>query len=155
MYVERPGRMRWDYLEPERKIAVVNDGRTTLYLVEDEQLIRGRLDGESDLLPTLLAGDARLAERFDAMLLATPEMGGEGAFRLRLAPPGADEAFEQVVLTVRPPRFEIESVEVLDAVGNRILYRFTDLRRNAGLPSGLFAVEPPPGVEISGSHHTE
>ena len=86
MYLERPGRMRWDYLEPERKIALVNDQRTTLYLIEDAQLIRGRLDSESDLLPTLLAGQARVADRFEATLLATPDIGGEGAYRLRLAP---------------------------------------------------------------------
>jgi outer membrane lipoprotein carrier protein len=152
VYVQRPGRMRWDYLEPERKVALVDGNLTWLYQEEDEQLILGRLEDQGEILPRLLAGEERIADAFEASVLSAPRRPGGGAYRLRLIPAGGEESFEELVLAIRPPRFAIESVELLDAAGNRILYRFHDLRRNEKLPPGIFAFEPPPGTLIIGEH---
>jgi outer membrane lipoprotein carrier protein len=147
LYLWRPGRMRWDYLEPERKIALVDGESTWLYLEEDSQLWEGRLEDDA-LLATLLAGARPLEAVFTSALLATPRRGGRGAYRLQLVPRTDDESFQHVVLTLRPPEFAIEAADVLDAAGNLMQYRFADLRRNAGLSESLFHFEPPPGTEL-------
>jgi outer membrane lipoprotein carrier protein len=152
LYIQRPGRMRWDYLDPERKVALVDGDRTWLYLEEEEQLLLGRLDEQGDLLPRLLAGEGRVTEDFEVSLLKAPDKPGSGPYRLRLVPRGVDPGFEHVVLVLRPPRFAIEAAEVLDAAGNRIVYRFSDLRRNRGLSAGLFQLDPPEGTLITGEH---
>jgi len=152
LYVEKPGRMRWDYLDPERKIALVDGELTWLYLEEEEQVVLGRLDEQGALLPRLLAGEGRIAEEFEASVLAEPRGNGPGAYQLQLVPRGGDEAFQNVVLVLRPPRFAIEAVEVLDAAGNRVFYRFFDLRRNRGLPEGLFRFVAPEGTLVMGEH---
>jgi len=33
-----------------------------------------------------------------------------------------------------------------------MLYAFSDLRRNHGLPDGMFRFEPPPGTSVLGEH---
>lgn len=147
LYLERPGRLRWDYLEPERKVALVDGLQTRLYLEEDRQLWEGRLDESGAALPTLLAGQGRLGEMFEPTLVAG-SLPGEATYRLRLVPRTGLENVEEVVLTVRAPLFAIEAAEVLDGAGNRILYRFSSLRRNRGLKKGIFQFEPPPGTEI-------
>jgi outer membrane lipoprotein carrier protein len=146
MYVERPGRMRWDYLEPDRKVALLDGGLTWLYLEEEQEMIEGRLEDESELLPVLFTGEGRIAERFTASLLDGPE------YLLRLVPKGEGEPFAEVVLQLSRTEFAIESADVLDAAGNRMVYRFSDLRRNRGLPQGIFLFEPPPGTSILGGH---
>jgi outer membrane lipoprotein-sorting protein len=60
----------------------------------------------------------------------------------------SEASLEELVLTLRPPQFAIEEVEVLDRAGNRMRYRFSDLRRNRGVEAALFDFEPPPGTEI-------
>jgi len=152
LYVLRPGRMRWDYEDPERKLALVNGQRTTLYLEEDGEVMLGRLDEDGGLLPTLLAGEGQLADLFSAALVATPRKGGDGAYRIQLEPRVVTDAVEQVVLTVRGPRFAIEQAEVLDSLGNKMVYGFVDLRRNSGVAPALFEFEPPPGARVSGRH---
>jgi len=144
----RPGRMRWDYLEPERKVALVEGDETRLYLEEDRQLWKGGLDEAGGLLPLLLSSDERIAELFESSLTATPKRGGEGAYAVKLVPREGNETFRSVVLTVRPPRFAIEAAEVTDGAGNRMQYRFLDLRRNQGLSPSVFHFEPPPGTEV-------
>ena len=147
MYVQRPGRMRWDYLEPEKKVALIHGDSTRLYLEEDHQLWEGRLESGS-LLTTLLADTQPIDTLFEAKLLDTPGRREKGTYRLQLVPTADPEPFREIVLTLRPPAFAIETIEVLDAAGNRMLYRFFDLRRNQGLPSSVFHFEPPPGTEI-------
>ena len=148
MYLERPGRLRWDYLDPEKKIALLIGDRTTLYLEEDRQLMRGRLTAEQGLFPRMLAGRERLEDLFSATLVATPAAGGNGSFRLRLAPRGDPAAMSVVVLTLRASSYAIESAELVDETGNRTTYGFSEVRRNRGVPTGVFAFEPPPGTEI-------
>ena len=105
MILQRPGRMRWDYEEPESKVAIIDRGLTLLYLAEDEQMILGRLDGEGDLLPRLLGAERPLRELFSAGLEATPELGGEGAFyRLRLRPLDESAAVQSVLLALDAER---------------------------------------------------
>ena len=147
MYLGRPGRMRWDYLEPEKKVALIDGDSTRLYLEEDQQLWEGRLESGS-LLAMLLADAQPLDTLFEAELLETPEPGDKSAYRLQLVPRTDPESFREIVLTLRPPRFAIDEVEVLDAAGNRMHYRFLDLRRNRGISASVFGFEPPPGTEI-------
>jgi outer membrane lipoprotein carrier protein len=152
LYVERPGRMRLDYLDPERKVAVVRDDKTWFYLEEDEQLLRGRLHETGDLLPRLLAGDGRLDRLFEATLMDGPAAAAEATYRLKLVPRRASQSVEYVILTLLAEDFSIRKAEVLDAAGNEMHYRFVDLKRNRGLRPGLFRFEPPPGTLITGEH---
>jgi outer membrane lipoprotein carrier protein len=148
LYLERPGKLRWDYLDPEKKIALLLGDRTALYLEEERVMSRGRLSGDQGLFPRLLAGRERVGDFFTATLVATPSTGGRGAFRLRLVPKGGQGAMTEVTLTLRPPAFLIEGAELLDETGNRTTYTFSNVRRNLALPAGLFAFEPPPGTEV-------
>jgi outer membrane lipoprotein carrier protein len=148
VYIERPGRMRWDYLEPEVKVALVDGDRTRLYLAEDRQLVESTLSEADSLLPQLLAGDRPLAEIFEVAAVPGDPRGG-GPLRLRLTPRREAASLEEVVLILHDPaRVELREVEVLDATGNRLLYRFTALERNRGLPRDAFTFVPPPGTEI-------
>jgi len=148
LYLERPGKLRWDYLDPEKKIALLLGDRTALYLEDERLMSRGRLSGAQGLFPRFLAGHDRVDEFFAANLVATPSTGGRGSYQLRLVPKGDHAAMTEVTLTLRPPEFRIEGAELLDETGNRTIYTFSNVRRNRALPEGLFAFEPPPGTEV-------
>jgi outer membrane lipoprotein carrier protein len=148
LYLLRPGHLRWDYTRPEPKTAVVEGGRTLLYLPEDRQLIRGRLDPEQDLLPELLAGKGTVSALFEAEILSETGSGASRAIRLKLLPRAASRGVEEVVLTLSGPECSIERAEVLDPAGNRMEYLFTRVRRNTGLSESVFTFEAPPGTEI-------
>jgi outer membrane lipoprotein carrier protein len=151
-WLERPGRMRWDYLKPERKVALLDGGKTSLYLEQEREIILGRLEEASDLLPELLTGEGKIVERFRTSIEATPEGEGDGACRLRLVPLDEAEPFEEVTLLLRPPLYAIEAADVLDSAGNLMSYRFNSLRRNKGLSDDLFTFEPPPGTSVLGGN---
>ncbi len=142
----RPGKLRFDYVRPERKVAIVDGDRTRLWIEEDAQLLLGRLEDAGDLLPTLLAGDRPLSAVFEA----TAPPAGETAATLRLTPRGEEQGFRHVDLRLDPETGALLEADVQDAAGNRLRYRFFDLERNRGLRAAAFEFEPPPGTEILG-----
>jgi outer membrane lipoprotein carrier protein len=143
--IVRPGHMRWDYHEPEAKVALLEGDRTEVYLPADRQLVRGRLGPDRGLLGGILAGDRKVTELFEAAAVAT---GTGGSVQLRLTPRAASEDLEAVVLTLRPPTLAIEAADVFDAAGSHLEYRFTGLRRNRGIRVEAFRFTPPRGTEI-------
>lgn len=146
LYVSRPGQMRWDYEDPDVKVALIDGGKMRLYLEEDRQLIVTGIPEDGDLLPTLLTGTARLDTLFRAEQLET-EPGAPGP-RLRLVPRDRVDSFEEVVLGLESGTSAIVRALVMDGAGNRMEYRFSKLKRNRPLPEGAFSFEPPPGTEI-------
>lgn len=150
VWIARPGRMRWEYEEPEPKLAIVRDTLTWLYLEEDRQVQLGQLDQDTRLLPMLLAGEGRLSDMFTPSLIESE--ASDRVYRLRLTPKSGSDAFEEVIVTTTAPEFAVEAVEVLDAVGNRGSYAFSRIRKNSGLSDDLFVFVVEPGVEVVGTH---
>ncbi len=142
--IRRPGRMRWEYREPERK-TFVSDGRTFyFYVPADRQVIVRQTSGERGLTARLLSGEGGLVSQFEVGLEASP---GPGLQRLRLVPREPDPDVERVYLDV-DARARIVGLELFDAQGNRSRFRFEDLEENVGLGEGQFRFEVPAGVEV-------
>ncbi len=142
--IKRPGRMRWEYKDPERKL-FVSDGRTFyFYVPADKQVIVSEQDEQRSLAARLLSGKGGLGDEFEASL-DEPLEGG--VVRLKLVPrreqPDVERAFVDVELSGR-----IRSILLDDLQGNRTRFRFDDIRENVGLKDSLFRFEIPKGVEV-------
>lgn len=141
--------MRWDYEVPERKVAIVRDGASLLYLEVERQAIEGTLEQGGGVLLSLLAGDRPLT----ALFAPAPEreddpVAPRGTDLVRLRPLEADGTFESVALVVRRKTGAIVSARVRDSAGNVMDYTFPDLRRNVDLPPGTFDFRVPDGTEM-------
>jgi outer membrane lipoprotein carrier protein len=142
--IKRPGRMRWEYLEPEKKL-FVSDGTTFyFYVPEDRQVIVQEQDTQRSLAARLLFGGQGLLEEFEASLDEPLE---DGVLRVRLVPRHADAELERAFVDAEPSGV-IRSILLEDVQGNRTRFRFEDLRENTGLPDRLFRFQVPAGVEV-------
>ncbi len=144
LYLERPGRMRWDYERPERKVALVIGERTRFYVAADRQLYEGTLDATEAALVELLSSGRSLDAQYEAR---PAEPSGAGQVALRLVPRTPSSLGELTVFT-RPPDHALRAVELQDGAGNTIRYEFEVVRRNHGLDPRRFDFRPPPGTEI-------
>jgi outer membrane lipoprotein carrier protein len=141
--IKRPGRMRWEYRDPEAK-TFVSDGKSFyFYVPADKQVIvRDQADSRG-VTAMLLSGRVEILNQFDVGLEASP---GGGA-RLRLSPRKPDGEVDRIYLDVDATD-RIRTIEILDPQGNRSRFDFQDLRENVGLPDRLFHFEVPRGVEV-------
>jgi len=142
--IKRPGRMRWEYKDPERKL-FISDGRTFyFYVPADRQVILSEQDQQRSLAARLLSGKDGLGDEFAVSLDEPLE---DGVVRLKLVPrheqADVERAFVDVELSGR-----IRSILLDDLQGNRTRFRFDELRENVGLKDSLFRFEIPKGVEV-------
>lgn len=142
--LKRPGLMRWEYLEPERK-TFVSDGRSYyFYVPEDRQVVVRDQAGDKRAPALLLAGESDLLSEFEASLVRSGEPGPR---RLRLTPREPDPDLREVTIEVDDAD-RIVGIEVLDVQGNLSRFHFFEIRENVGLDEGLFEFEVPRGVEV-------
>ena len=142
--LKRPGRMLWEYRDPEKK-TFVSDGKTFyFYVPADRQVIVRDQAGQRGIPALLLSGRDDLLAEFEATLEKAP---GPGLQRLRLTPKKADPEVERVFLDVDAAD-RIRAVRVRDAQGNESRFDFEGIRENVGLPDRLFRFDVPRGVEV-------
>jgi outer membrane lipoprotein carrier protein len=141
--LKQPGRMLWEYRDPEPK-TFVSDGSTCwFYVPADHQVVVRQQGGDRGVALELLAGRLDLLAQFEPGLETT----AAGQERLRLIPRKPDPDISAVYLDVEKDG-RIRGIEILDTQENRSQFRFEDVRENVGLPDSLFQFKTPPGVEV-------
>jgi outer membrane lipoprotein carrier protein len=146
VFLQRPGRMRWEYLRPKGKLAVADGSYSWLYLPDDRQVIKAPL--QSDQADTGLG----LLWRQDLDLLKEFRVEWEpvrasAARRLRLHPRAASAPYDVLLVTLDASGF-LQALTVVDPLGGRVTYAFADIRFKDRLDPALFAFTPPPGVSV-------
>jgi outer membrane lipoprotein carrier protein len=141
LQMKRPGRMRWEYKDPEKKL-FVSDGKTFyFYVPADRQVVVREQADQHGVTRLLLSGQGDILDHFDAAF------DGGASPRLRLTPKKPDADVDTVVLDVDADA-QIKAIEVLDIQGNQSRFRFENIRENVGLSDKLFHFEIPRGVEV-------
>ncbi len=145
VWIQRPGRFRWDYRTPYRQL-IVSDGTQLWTYDEDlEQATVKDLDAALSTTPALLLSGYRpLSE------VMTWQSDGEagGLAWYRLQPRQQDASVEKVRIGFDGR--QLDTIEVVDGFGNHTRIRFADLQRNRKLDSGLFHLQLPEGTDIIG-----
>jgi outer membrane lipoprotein carrier protein len=148
LYLKPPGRMRWEYSQPKGKLAVADGTKVYLYLPEDRQVLVGTLaDLDAGAMVTrLLWGESVLGEDF--LVEGEPEPEPEGLFGLRLKPKSPDFPYASLTVHIAAKDGSVPRIEMVDPLGNRMEYRFAEIRTGRNLPDKLFTYQIPRGVEI-------
>jgi outer membrane lipoprotein carrier protein len=142
--IKRPGRMLWEYQEPEKK-TFVSDGKTFYFYVPAErQVIVREQSGERGVAVALLSGEAGVLSQFHA----SAETEG-GKRRVKLVPKKPDPELERAYLELDADA-RIVGIEIWDAQGNNSRFRFDKLRENVLLDDRLFRFSVPKGVTVIG-----
>ncbi len=141
--VKPPGRMRWEYRDPEQKTFVADGSTFYFYVPADRQVIVRKQAGERGLPALLLSGRSNVLREF--AVTAEPDSGERA--RLKLVPRQADPEVQAVFLE-SDGQDRIRAIEVVDTQGGRSRFDFDDLRENVGLKDDLFRFKVPSGVEV-------
>lgn len=143
---KRPGKMRWELENDERQI-IVADGKTLwFYQPEEQQVLRSPFEKafRSNTPISFLTGVGRIRDDFDVSI----DGREDGLVTLALLPRRGGGEVGRLRLTVETENYDIVAAEIFDPLGNVTRLRFSDLKRNRGLPDSLFEFEVPDGVDV-------
>jgi outer membrane lipoprotein carrier protein len=147
--VKKPGRMRWDYREPEPKLYLSDGERLYFYLPEDRQLIIERMPevSEASTLPLFLAGAGDIVDdftaTFDTVLDPPPN-----SYVLRLTPTRTERDFEYLTVVIDATTKAILRLIASDSQGGVSTFFISNLKENLGLSDNQFVFEIPPGTDV-------
>ncbi len=148
VFYKKPGKMRWNYDEPERR-EIVTDGKTLwMYTPSLSQVIKTDFDAvnRSRLARVFISGMGDLRKDFRIKLLDSGPR--DETFRLLLTPKKEKEALKSIVLTVDGETFNILGTETTDIYDNVTVVKFSDLEMNGEIDDSVFRFKVPEGVEV-------
>jgi len=145
VWVERPGKFRWNYETPFRRVIVTDGARVWLYEADLDQVTVRAVDAALGETPAaLLSGEADILERFRYLDAGRRD----SLFWITLEPrsPGAD--FESVRLGFDGDR--LEQLVLADRLGQTTRLWLTGQRRNMEIDDEWFRFVVPQGADVIG-----
>jgi outer membrane lipoprotein carrier protein len=145
--VKKPGRMRWDYRSPEKKL-FVSDGRD-MYLHEvaanQVTVFTVPQGDEAETAVLFLAGKGNVTRDFT---VTHAEGGAADTYALRLTPKAPERDYDWLLLVVDRETLQIRSLSALDNQGGRSTFEFSNFRENTGLSDQTFTFRIPRGADV-------
>ena len=147
LQVKKPGRMRWDYKAPEKKL-FVSDG-TTIYFhdITNNQVTVSQMPQGDDVSSAALF----LLGRGDLTRDFTPSFGTGGApdaYVLRLEPKREQADYDWLELTVDRKTLQLRGLTAAEKQGGRTTFVFSNFKENVNLADKTFMFRIPPGAEV-------
>ncbi len=147
--MKRPGKMYWEYEQPYRKLFVADGKNTYFYVPKDKQVTVSELDLEDVQTPLLfLIGRGNIQRDFAASWEREEQPVQEGTVLLRLTPRQHQPEFTHVLIELFPDSHRIHRLAVIEPIGDRIDYTFTEFKENVRIPDSKFRLKVPSEVEI-------
>ena len=141
VWIQRPGRFRWDYATPYRQQLVSDGERLWSY---DEDLEQVTVQAAAQVLTAtpamLLSGNQPLEDVFI--------IEASGTERVQLTPKSDDSNVTGLQLYFANGL--LQRIEARDTFGNTTAFTFSNLKRNPELQPALFHFEPPAGADVVG-----
>jgi outer membrane lipoprotein carrier protein len=151
LLLKRPGKARWEYESPERKLFVSDGKNVYFYVYGEKSATRSAIKETADpQIPFLfLLGRGNLRRDFSRIEIATNESAlGAGNQVLRLFPKRAPEEFKQLLVEVSPATFEVKRMVIFERSGARMDFLLSNVRENYVAPDSQFQFTPPAGVSV-------
>ena len=152
IYYRKPGGLHWEFAEPHPE-TIVSDG-SLIYDYDPglNQVVETPLKNafKSQSAAAFLLGVGNVDRDFEAAPVGSH--GGDNLDHLALTPRGGGDRIE---LGIDRKTFDIVTLELTDALGNRTELEFSAVERNLALESSLFAFTVPAGADIVSSQGSQ
>jgi outer membrane lipoprotein carrier protein len=147
--VKKPGRMRWDYTAPEKKLFVSDGRKIYFYVPADKQVTVSSMPSEDKASTPILflAGKGNLARDF-AVSYIESFAGPPDSVALKLVPKAKTPEFDSLVLVVDRRTLALRMLVAHDAQAGTSTFTFSNLKENVGLSDNQFTFSIPRGADV-------
>ncbi len=149
LYLKKPDKMRWDYVQPEQQ-SIISNGKTIWYYYPAENQVNyAKLSDKSkekNLIFILLEGMDKIERSFDSNIIKGSD--NKHFEYLQLIPRHPNTDFNKIILTVSKKDYNIVTSHVYYVNGDISKVSFANSKMNMDLKDSIFNFVPPPGCEI-------
>lgn len=149
LLVKKPGKMRWEYTAPEKKLFVSDGHKIYSYIPQDRQVIVGTMPRDENApTPALfLTGKGDITRDFTAAFDKVAD-APTGALALKLTPRRPEPEYDSLTLVVDAKTLTLQMLITVDAQGGRSAFTFSNLKENIGVADNQFVFRMPRNVDV-------
>jgi outer membrane lipoprotein carrier protein len=146
--IKKPGRMRWDYTTPEKKVFVSDGTKIYSYIPADKQVIVSNMPKEDEATTAVLFLTGRGNLTRDFVVSYAAQSDAPDTWALRLDPRQKQRDYDWLIVVVDRQSMQIRSLAAADQQGGRSTFVFSNYRENVGVPDKAFEFKIPRGVDV-------
>lgn len=149
LLVKKPGKMRWEYNAPERKLFVSDGTKIYSYIPQDKQVTVSNMP-QGDAAPTpalFLTGNGDITRDFTPSFDTVADAPA-GTLQLKLVPKRAEAEYDSLTLVVDAKTLDLRMLITNDSQGGRSAFSFSNLKENTGLADNQFVFQMPRNVDV-------
>jgi len=144
---ERPRRIHWETVTPEKEILILNRDTVWDYYpaegVAYRYSLRQKFDSQTML--RFISGEVDLREEFTVSRI---DADSEDRIRLKLMPKDPEPSLVQAELDVDATSMLIKRIKLIDFFGNTNILRFRNIKLDCQPDAELFVLEPPEDARV-------
>jgi len=150
LYLQKPGRMRWNYTHPVQKTFLVAGKNIWQYTAGEPTATLTTIQNSDDLRTPLrfLLGHTELNKELDGLSYSGLAPWQPGDVVIYGKPHAAEASGWREVWIEVTPAYEIDRLVIAGLDGSQNDIRLSRIQVNAKLAQGLFEFRPPPGVRV-------
>lgn len=148
LIIKKPGKMYWEYQKPASKYFLVDGQKSWFYVPADKQVIVTNLRDDASTPLMLLFGKGDLRSDFEVKEEKEQVPRTAGNWLLRLIPRTPQGDFSHIVLEIDPSTSIISRLTIVEPIGARNEYVFSDIVENRKVPNKVFKLRLPSDVEV-------
>jgi outer membrane lipoprotein carrier protein len=147
-YFMEPGRMRWEYVEPEPQ-QIITDGKTIwIYKPLENQVMTGEVssvfgDGQG---VNFLAAIRTIEEKNQVSI--DPDRQREGCYTLKLVPNQQTPDLAVIYLYVSKKTGLVEELQTINVYDDTTLIMFSDVHLGGSIEASLFTFAAPADADV-------
>lgn len=147
LVISKPGRIRWDYLTPDRQVLISDGKKVSMYVADSGQMIVQPVSQyiNSDVTYAFFAGTGNIVRDFNVLL---PERQGDASLKVIKLVPKVEHPQVDYLHVWIDDNFMVRRLEIVDHFGSITDLSFSNIRRNEPVSPDLFVFTPPLGTEI-------
>ena len=147
LQVKKPGKMRWDYTSPEKKLFVSDGANLHLWVPADNQVTVSAVPKQDEATTAVLflVGKGNLTRDFNVSFLPDAPAGSYG---LRLEPKLPERDYDWLQLVVDQKTMQIRTLTAGDRQGGQSTFIFSNFKENIGLADSAFGFKIPRGADV-------
>jgi outer membrane lipoprotein carrier protein len=151
LQLKRPGKMRWDYRQPEEKIFIVNDKTVYFYLPKDKEVtITDLKESDDPRAPfAFLLGRRNLQKDFktiEVSSLESPIVAGNVV--LELVPKRVSNTLKRLFVEIEPKAIRLSRIVLINANDGRSDFVLSNFKENFSPEDNFFEFVPDEGVKV-------
>ena len=147
LQIKKPGKMRWDYVAPEKQLFVSDGSTIYLFVPADNQVTVSPVPKQDSATSAalFLVGKGNIVRDFAVSF--TPG-APEGTYGLRLQPKLPERDYDWLELVLDRTSLQIRQMMAANKQGGHETFTFTNFKENVGLSDKVFEFRIPRGADV-------